>query len=148
MSEEHRTVERHHGFPQPFRTVQQGHYECDAEAARYVMLYFCPLPPTTVLWLYESGVILLIRCLHTKSLPDASCCTKYTIFDSTGTYPLEKSILMLYIMAVRVRPFIFNLMLTSYAAHITLMVVLQTQKCPKGVVYFHYDGLRMPWFIS
>lgn len=34
VSEEHRTVERDHGFPQPFRTVQQGHYECDAEAAR------------------------------------------------------------------------------------------------------------------
>ncbi|KTF86543.1 hypothetical protein cypCar_00031800 [Cyprinus carpio] len=36
VSEEHRTVERDHGFPQPFRTVQQGHYECDAEAARPV----------------------------------------------------------------------------------------------------------------
>lgn len=34
VSEEHRTVERDHGFPKPFRTVQQGHYECDAEAAR------------------------------------------------------------------------------------------------------------------
>ncbi|KAL1257506.1 hypothetical protein QQF64_010750 [Cirrhinus molitorella] len=33
VSEERRTEERDHGFPQPFRTVQQGHYECDAEAA-------------------------------------------------------------------------------------------------------------------
>lgn len=39
---------------------------------------------------------------------------------------------MLYIMAVRVRPFIFKLMLTSYAAHVTLMAVLQTQNCPEG----------------
>lgn len=39
---------------------------------------------------------------------------------------------MLYIMAVRVHPFIFKLMLTSYAAHVTLMAVLQTQNCPEG----------------
>ncbi|XDV42800.1 hypothetical protein PO909_011398 [Leuciscus waleckii] len=35
VSEELRTVERDHGFPKPFRTVHQGHYECDAEAARW-----------------------------------------------------------------------------------------------------------------
>lgn len=72
---------------------------------------------------------------------------KCTIFDRTGTYPLEKSILMLYIMAVRVCPFIFKLMFTSCAAHVTLMV-LQTQKCPEGIMYFHYDGLWMLLFIS
>ncbi len=105
-----------------------------------VFLFFTSLDRPLALW---------VRRNFADSVPShqefARCLLlhKCTIFDSTGTYPLEKSILMLYIMAVCVRPFIFKLMLTSYAAHVTLMAVLQTQKCPEGIV--HYDK---PWFIS